>query len=172
MMLALALAAASPAANPLSANPLLGAWRMERLDAVMLATGRIVPNEAVNAADQANGIIIYDPSGWMALEIGAGGRSPDKLGPTGRTRAIETGSYYAYYGRYELDPAKRVVRHRITDSLIPPEIGITAIRHYVVDGDTLTLTSDEVRRPEGPSVNRITFRRLSGSPTTPTTGSN
>lgn len=163
MILALILAAASP---------LVGAWRVERVDAVMLATGHVVPNEAVNDADHATGLLLYDASGWMALEIGAGGRSPDRLGAIGRRRPVETGSYYAYYGRYETDPGKRVVRHLIVDSLMPPEIGFTSLRHYLIEGDRLTLTSDVVQRADGARMNRITFRRLSGASTIPTTGQN
>lgn len=163
MILALVLAAA---------NPLVGAWRLERLDAIRPDTGQVVANGAVNDPEHATGILLYDASGWMALEIGAGGRNPDRQGPVGRQRVVETGSYYAYYGRYEVEPGKRVVRHVIADSLMPPEIGITAIRHYVLEGDRLTLTSDTLTRPDGPRVNRIIFRRLAGAPTIATTGTN
>lgn len=151
-----------------SANPLAGAWALERTDAVMVDGGQVVPNQAVNDAGRATGLILYDPSGWMALQIGAGGRAPDAGGPIGRTRPIATGSYYAYYGRYEVDVAGGVVRHAIKDSLMPPEAGITAVRHFRIDGDRLTLTSDPVDRPGGRRINRIVFHRLSN--TTPDTG--
>lgn len=155
-----------------AASPLVGAWRLESMDAILVDSGRVVPNEAVDDADHASGLLIYDASGWMALEIGAGGRVPDRRGPVGRRREVKTGSYYAYYGRYEIEPGKKVVRHLIADSLMPPEIGLTALRHYVVAGDRLTLTSDAALRPDGRRVNRITFRRLAGAPPTPTTGQN
>lgn len=145
------------------ANPLLGAWALERVDAVLVDSGRVVPNEAVDDADHATGMILYDASGWMALQIGAGGRAPDKAGPIGRTRPLATGSYYAYYGRYTVDGAAHVVRHHITDSLMPPEIGIDTVRHFSIDGDRLTLTSDPVARPGGLRINRITFHRLAAA---------
>lgn len=167
MMLALTLNLALTAANPLA-----GAWRLEHVDAVMVADGRVVPNEAVDDADHASGLIVYDPSGWVSLQIGAGGRVPDKGGPIGRRRPIETGGYYAYYGRYAVELKAGIVRHAIVDSLMPPEIGITSLRHYRLDGDRLTLTSDPVARPEGARINRITFRRLIGAPTPSTTGTN
>lgn len=159
MMLAFLAAAAA------ALNPLVGAWSLERVDAVLVGDGRVVPNEAVDDADHAKGLIVYDPSGWMALQIGAGNRIPDKSGPIGRKRPIPTGSYYAYYGTYAVDIAAHIVRHHIADSMMVPEIGTIAVRHFRIDGDRLTLTSDPVARPEGTRVNRITFRRLAGTPT-------
>lgn len=156
-----------------AANPLAGAWRVERIDAVLVDGNRAVPNEAVEDADHATGLIVYDTSGWMALEIGAGGRAADPTGPVGRRRAIPSGSFYAYYGRYEIDAGARIVRHHVVDSLMAPEIGSVAVRHYRIEGDRLTLTSDPVRRADGVRINRITFRRLAGATnTTPGTGQN
>lgn len=160
MMLALLAAAAA------ALNPLVGAWSLERVDAVLVDGNRVVPNEAVDDADHAKGLIVYDASGWMALQIGAGNRAPDKSGPIGRARPIPTGSYYAYYGTYAVEPDARLVRHHIADSMMAPEIGTITLRHFSIDGDRLTLTSDPVARPGGARINRITFRRLAGTLTT------
>ena len=59
------------------------------------------------AYDHPTGIIIYDRSGWMAVQIDVkGSRKPFVNGPaagTGEEKATAFDNYLAYYGTYTLD---------------------------------------------------------------------
>ena len=145
--------------------PLTGAWTLERA-AQVDADGRERPLTIVTGAAAARGLIIYSDSGWMSVQIAGGGRPIGVNQGSGTVRtyppdaaAAVLGSYYAYYGRYTVDAAAGLVRHRITDSLHPDETGITYTRRYAVEGDTLTLETEPFDVDGDRRFNRLVWRR-------------
>lgn len=95
------------------AKRLLGGWRM-----VSAFT-----NGQVNAARGRNptGIIFYDATGWMSVQIQGDHPPIDLLGeeptPEEAQRALST--YWAYFGRYSVDEVARTVTHHRQGSVNP-----------------------------------------------------
>ena len=68
--------------------------------------------------------------------------------------------YYAYYGRYQVDAARGIVRHFIQGSLLPQEVGVTYERRFTLDGDRLSLMTAEPSIVNGEKrFNRLVFKR-------------
>ena len=83
------------------------------------------------------GIIIYDESGNMAVQVARRDRSiPD---PEGITAELVDG-YVAYFGTYEVDTATGTVTHHRSAHVNAELSHVPAIRRYRFEGDTLTLT--------------------------------
>ena len=81
------------------AEKLIGAWRLVSVEGTD-ATFHF-------AYDHPTGVIIYDRSGWMSVQIDAKGiRKPFVGGAGGGTseeKVAAFDNYIAYYGRYTLD---------------------------------------------------------------------
>jgi Lipocalin-like domain len=104
-----------------AAAPLIGAWRYvgTRIDGKLRA----------DRGDNPAGIIIYDRSGHMAVQI-----MPGK-----EQRATAPMSHFlAYFGTYSIDAsATMVTHHRAGD--IRPDAPTDVVREYEIVGDRLTL---------------------------------
>jgi hypothetical protein len=68
-------------------------------------------------------------------------------------------SYYAYFGRFEVDEANSEIHHHITASLDPDETGLVYRRKVSLAGDRLTLTTMNDPNSHGASFNRLTWER-------------
>lgn len=161
-LFALPLLAALPAA---AAPPLTGAWTLVRGEQVD-ADGRTRPLAIVSGAEGARGLIVYAESGWMSVQIAGSGRPVGANQGSGTVRSYDPaaaakvlGSYYAYYGRYLVDPAAGTVSHMIVDSLHPDETGITYVRRYAVAGDELTLETEPFDVDGDRRYNRLVWKR-------------
>ena len=92
-----------------------------------------------------NGLIVYDPSGMMSVQI-CGSRQrlskdTDFLALPDAQQLPYLHSYYAYFGRYIFDPVHSTVSHFVTSALDPSEIGRTYLRSVQIQDDTVTLTT-------------------------------
>jgi hypothetical protein len=112
---------------------------------------------------QASGMLIYDPSGGMALQI-AGDRPTvgtveayQSLSP--QDRMVFLDNYYAYFGTFEVDEAAHTVIHRVRASLRPNEAGVSYHRQYSIEGDRLTLASSPETHAGESVASRLTFVR-------------
>jgi hypothetical protein len=96
------------------------------------------------------GIIIYDRSGWMSVQIVIANR-PTIARPVSRTSVVVTAdeaqlavqafdSYCAYFGTWEFDAAKSVITHHLKASLLSYETGVDYAREVRFDGAHLKLT--------------------------------
>jgi len=130
----------APPPPPPPAPSLIGAWSL-------ISAETLGENGEASLAfgDRASGLLIYDRSGEMSLQI-AGDRpmvgsieAYQALNP--EDRMIYLDGYYAYFGSFEIDEAAHVVIHRVRQSLRPTETGESYRRQYVLDGDRLTLAS-------------------------------
>jgi len=149
-----------------SRQQLIGAWRLVSIQMV----GPNGPmNDPFYNADPT-GILIYDPSGWMSVQI-AGKPRPSMEAPASRPERPHTAesaqleaavldTYYAYFATWDFDEATSTVTHHIKTSLIPGEDGMSYSQTVTLDGGNLIFT---VRReaPGGATVQRKVWKRIS-----------
>ena len=86
------------------------------------------------------GIIMYDGVGSMSVHIVRRDREAEDA-----VAGIVNG-YMAYYGRYEVDAARRVVTHRREGHINPDQADQEAERGFEFDGDLLILTVEPARQ--------------------------
>jgi len=124
-------------------DALIGAWRLVSVETIRPSGEVIYPFYGKHP----EGLIVYDRSGWMSVQIVS---DPQPTVPRASSReeflaavavekvaAIE--GYYAYCGTWPSDPSNSTVTHHIKQSLYPGERGEEGTRHFVLDGDRLTL---------------------------------
>lgn len=83
---------------------------------------------------EAIGYLHYSDSGIMAVQICRRDRAAM------RDVAELKHDYLAYFGRYEIDTGKAVVRHFIEGQLFPRERPAVLERRYRFEGDLMALT--------------------------------
>ena len=84
------------------------------------------------------GYLSYDASGFVSVQIVRDPRAAKQsreLTSDERREAFD--SYYAYYGRFEVDDKEGVVTHHIQGSLRPYEVGTDLKRFFKLSGDRL-----------------------------------
>ena len=128
---------------PPERGQLLGSWRLLAIEY------RGPGGETVDPFYQAgsSGILIYDPSGWMSVQIGSpdrrgseipGVRVPrDSQGEREKAQGFDT--YYSYYGTWDYDPGTSIVTHHVQGSLIPAEAGMSYAQSAALQGSHLIL---------------------------------
>jgi Lipocalin-like domain len=113
------------------AEKLIGAWRLVSVEGTD-ATFHF-------AYDRPTGVIIYDRSGWMSVQIDAKGiRKPFVSGAAGGTseeKVAAFDNYVAYYGRYTLDLKAQTVTHHLEDSSEPNWRGVNNVRWFEFQGN-------------------------------------
>jgi Lipocalin-like domain len=121
---------------------LIGAWRLAAIE----YSGP--QGETVDPYYQAGstGIIIYDSSGWMSVQITAQNRRtwgvpavrvPRSAGEDVALKAEAFDTYYSYYGTWDYDAATSVVTHHVTSSVIPAETGVDYAQTVTLEGGHL-----------------------------------
>jgi hypothetical protein len=140
---ALASGQARPVLSP--KEQLVGAWRLVSIETIRPNGEVIYPFYGKHP----EGLIMYDGGGWMSVQIvsdppanvpSESSREAVQAAPTAdKTKAFD--NYYAYFGTWTVDETNKTVTHHIQQSLIPGERNEDGIRHYVLDGDRLTLTA-------------------------------
>jgi hypothetical protein len=136
---------------------LIGAWRLAAIE-------YLGPHgETVDPYYQAgsSGIIIYDSSGWMSVQITAQDRRKWEIpavrvpGPVRKEdAALEADAfdtYYSYFGTWDYDAATSVVTHHVKSSLIPAETGLDYAQTITLEGGQLIFTV----RSGGPGTETI-----------------
>jgi len=122
----------------MDANALIGTWRLVSFE-VQDADGAI----DYPFGRDAEGFIAYTADGRMAVQFGAANRArlaaPDWLGGADAEIASAARDYIAYCGTYEFHDD--TVVHRVELSLMPNWMGGEQVRHVVLDGDTITLST-------------------------------
>lgn len=143
---------------------LVGAWSLVSATQVR-ADGTNAPSRIVEGAGHATGSLVYSPDGTVSVQIAGHPRptfmrSAEATDPDAAAGASLLRSYYAYFGRYEVDPAKRTVRHFVTTSLLSGENGRTYERRYRLEGDELTLDTMPALVGGESVFNRLLWRRV------------
>ena len=83
--------------------------------------------------EDAIGYICYSDTGVMAVQISR--KSRDEVKDAARLKH----DYLAYFGRYEIDTGKEVVRHFLEGQLFPGGHQAVLERKYRFDGDLMSL---------------------------------
>ena len=141
-LLLLCCASLLPAQPPQDniAKKLIGAWRLVSVEGTD-ATFHF-------AFDHPTGILIYDRSGWMSVQIDVkGARKPFANGPaggTGEEKVSAFDNYIAYYGTWTLDLDAQTVTHHLADATPPNWRGYNNVRWFELQGnDRLVLIPRE-----------------------------
>ena len=148
-------APASPtAAQKLTKQTIVGAWRLDSIDYSgphgALADPVFGPNP--------QGILIYEQSGWMSVQIVTPDR-PVMTRPATRTSGVVTAddaklaagafdTYYAYFGTWDYNADTSVITHHLKSSLLPYETGLDYRREVTFDGAHLKLIARSQERGE------------------------
>jgi lipocalin-like protein len=150
-----------PTAN--TQEKFVGAWRLVSVETVRPNGEVIYPFYGKHP----QGLIVYDSSGWMSVQIisdpaptqpGASSREEMLRAPAAEKAAAFDG-YYAYFGTWTVDATKGTVTHHIQQSFYPAERGEEGVRHFVLDGDRLTLTAKTHEMGED-HERRLVWKRL------------
>jgi hypothetical protein len=129
---------------------------MEDIAKLIVGAWRLVHSIIINAdgkkefpfGEDAVGYICYSGTGIMAVQISRKVRAEVK------TLAHLKHDYLAYFGRYEIDPDRQVVRHLIEGQLFPGVHPGVLERTYRFDGDLMTL------RPVDKTNQEILWQRV------------
>ncbi len=130
---------------PLTADALIGAWRLISVETIRPNGEVIYPFYGKHP----EGLLMYDRGGWMSVQIVSDPKpsvptvSPRQeflvAAPSEKVSAID--GYYAYLGTWTVDPSTQTVTHHIVQSLYPGERGEQGTRHAELNGDRLVLTA-------------------------------
>ena len=113
------------------AQKLAGAWRLVSVEGT--------DPTFHFAFDHPTGVIIYDRSGWMSVQIDiTGTRKPFVNGAAGGTdeeKIYAFNNYLAYYGTYTLDLKAQTVTHHLQDATTPNSRGVNNVRWFEFQGN-------------------------------------
>jgi hypothetical protein len=133
ILFCLATTSAAPHPDELS-KKFLGAWRLISIEGN--------PPGRPNVYDRPIGLILYDPSGRMCVNIVLkADRKPfapyttGLLTATTEEKAAAFDSYAAYFGTFTVDAKAGTVTHHLEDSLVPGRQGTDNVRWFEFQGD-------------------------------------
>ena len=76
-----------------------------------------------------------------------------------RDRLAAAAGYVAYYGRYEIDASKGIVKHHVEGSTNTSWVGTDLVRYYELSPDANRLTLS-IKNAEGRVTGTLTWERL------------
>jgi|SRR5216683_4875060 Lipocalin-like domain len=171
------------------ALPMNAAFAQQSLKDRVVGTWKIISWESQRPNGQIvnlwmglhpTGLIIYQPNGYMAVQIMADPRPTFAQNPATSPPPFDEFrnayfGYYAYWGTYTINDAGNGVVHNLEGSERPGEVGRKYPRSVSIDGTKLVITTpsykagpalphDLLERMQIPAdeelVNRLTFERI------------
>ncbi|QCK16342.1 lipocalin-like domain-containing protein [Mangrovivirga cuniculi] len=139
-------------------NQIIGAWRLVEW---------VFENETTGEkhsfyGDNPDGLLIFDNSGWMTVQIAKEPRKDLKSNsfdsgiPEELSDAYK--SYMGYFGKFrETEPG--VLEHTVQNSLYPNWRGDIHIRYGEVNGNLLTLSTPPTNTENGSISFKITWEK-------------
>jgi len=133
--------------NGLTREDLIGAWRLVRIDYSGPHGSTVDPFYQPGST----GLLIYDQSGWMSVDIVAPNRARFEV-PSQRI-AMRDGEelaalkvsafdgYYTYHGTWEFNAATSELVHHVASSLLAAENGVTYTQKVSLQGGRLVFTN-------------------------------
>jgi hypothetical protein len=114
---------------------------MENIAKLIVGTWRLVHSVIIDPdgkkvypyGEDAIGYISYSDTGIMAVQISRKARKG------GQDFSRLKQEYLAYFGRYEIDTEKQVIRHFLEGQLLPGNHPAVLERKYRFDGDFMSL---------------------------------
>ena len=121
--------------STVTANDLVGAWHLERVEGIR---GDKVGQPF---GSSVSGTLVYMPNGQMVVAWGRQDRAApkDMTKTTPEEAAGIIKGFDAYWGTFEVDSVRGIVIHHVKGCLQPSVIGTDRIRNVSLVGDTLTL---------------------------------
>jgi hypothetical protein len=145
----------------LAIEDLVGAWRLTSYAVVAEDGGRRFP-----LGEDAKGLLLYTPDGYMSAQIMASGRAPGgkELHFSSLDQAaLAARGYVAYSGPFRLDPSTGALSHEMQVSLFSGWIDQVQVRLANLEAGVLTLqTSGPVAIAGKIEHPRLTWRRVNG----------
>jgi hypothetical protein len=127
------------------AKLIVGAWRLVHSISISADGKKEYP-----FGEDAIGYICYSDTGVMAVQICR------KFRPEVNDLSGLKHGYLAYFGRYEIDPEKQVVRHIVEGELFPGGHPAVLERKYRFDGELMSL------KPVDGTNREILWQRVRG----------
>jgi hypothetical protein len=121
-----------------------GSWRLIDIEINRQGSADTAPDPFFEPG--SNGLIVYDPSGWMSVQISGPhrvsweipeSRPAATLDQNMRLKAAAYDSYYAYFGTWDYDDINAVMTHHVKSSVIPAEVGLDYSQQVSVEGNRL-----------------------------------
>jgi hypothetical protein len=116
------------------AKKFVGAWRLVSIDGN--------PPGRTNVYDRPSGMILYDPSGHMCVNIvfkadrkAFAPFTKGLLAATTEEKVAAFDSYVAYFGTFAVDAKAGTVTHHLEDNLVPGRPGTDNVRWFEFQGD-------------------------------------
>ncbi|HSE99024.1 MAG TPA: lipocalin-like domain-containing protein [Blastocatellia bacterium] len=126
-------------------NNFIGAWKLISVEDYEAGGGVTYPYGRNPA-----GLLIYDASGYMSVQIMRRDREPLSSDKWEETRAEEIKStvegFTAFFGTYEVDEQKKTIIHRVEGHLLPGSAGKELKRSYEFSDNLLILRPSATRR--------------------------
>lgn len=155
------------------APPIVGTWLLESIVDTL-------PNGSVAywMGRQPTGAIVYSASGDMSVQfmrdprpvLPAATLDAQRLagarpfaGLSAQQSADLLDGYYAYFGRYQVNPAGDSIAHYVETSMRPSEVGVTYRRQIRLEGDRLFISLHAVE-DDVPRHRVLTWRRAVVAP--------
>ena len=122
-----------------------GAWRL-------VAFEEVGPDGEVGYpyGKDAAGLLMYDPSGRMSVQIMSRDRAPlssldlQSVPAEEIKKAVQ--GFTAFFGSYEVDEANSTILHHVEGHVLPDSVGKVLRREFSFAGDILTLKPSPGRR--------------------------
>ncbi len=139
----------------------IGVWKLVSFE-FRLADGIVVHPMGEGVA----GVLMYDASGYMALQLMEPDRPKFESGDWLRGTPDEVKSAFegcmAYYGTYEVVEPKGTVVHHVQGSSFPNWAGVDREQFFEFTRDRLTLTTLPTTLASEQAVGVLTFKRVKG----------
>jgi hypothetical protein len=124
---------------------LIGAWKLVSIED-RLPGGEV----SYPYGKEAVGLLVYDASGRMSVQIMRRDRQAFSSGEWSQTPAEEIKSavegFTAFFGSYEVDEAEKTVTHNVEGHLLPASVGKRLKRAFEFSNNRLILKPSETRR--------------------------
>lgn len=136
----------------------IGVWKLVSFE-FRLADGIIIHPMGSGVV----GALMYDPSGYMALQLMEPDRpkfeSGDWLRGTDEEIKAAFEGCMAYYGTFEIDEPKGMIIHHVQGSTFPNWVGVDREQYYEFSHDRLTLTTLPMSLAGEQAVGVLIFQR-------------
>ncbi len=136
-----------------------GTWRLVSFELKFSEKETLYP-----FGKEVKGLLIYTGGGYMSGKLMPSGRSrfvsPDPLKGTPAEIKAAFESFIGYYGRYEIDSEKNIVRHYVEGSMFPNWEDRIQERFFELHGNLLTLSTPPLSYGEENAVGVLTWERI------------
>jgi hypothetical protein len=154
-------------AERLTRDGVVGVWRLVRIEYSGPHGSTVDPFYQAGST----GLLIYDSSGWMSVDIVAPDRrsfevpsqrlSPDEDGKLAGLKAAAFDGYYAYDGTWDFNAETSELVHHVIRSLLPAESGLTYTQKVSLEGGRLVFSNRSGAKGEE-TLRRKIWERVGG----------